>query len=150
MANTFSNLFYHILFSTKGRKDLIGQEIEERVWAYIGGIARNHEIIAVQVGGIENHIHVLIMAKPKFAPSQIVQWIKGESSRWIHETFPELRSFEWQDGFGVFSVSKSNVSDVVDYIKNQREHHAKQTFEEEYISMLKLNGIEYDERYVFD
>ncbi len=150
MANTYSNLFYHIVFSTKGRKDLITKDIESRVWAYIGGIARNHEIIAVQVGGIENHIHVLIMAKPKFAPSKIVQWLKGESSRWIHETFPEMRAFEWQDGYGIFSVSKSNVADVVEYIKKQREHHTKQTFEDEYISMLKLNDIDYDERYVFD
>ena len=150
MANTYSNLFYHIVFSTKGRKDLIDRNVEERVWAYIGGIARKHQLIAIQVGGIENHIHVLILAKPKIAPSQIVQWLKGESSRWIHETFPELAKFEWQDGFGVFSVSKSNVPDVVEYIKNQREHHQKQTFEDEYLSMLKLNGIDYEERYVFD
>ena len=150
MANTYSNLFYHIVFSTKGRKDLIDRNVEERVWAYIGGIARKHQLIAIQVGGIENHIHVLILAKPKIAPSQIIQWLKGESSRWIRETFPELAKFEWQDGFGVFSVSKSNVPDVVEYIKNQREHHQKQTFEDEYLSMLKLNGINYDERYVFD
>lgn len=150
MANTYSNLFYHIVFSTKGRKDLIDRNVEERVWAYIGGIARKHQLIAIQVGGIENHIHVLILAKPKIAPSQIVQWLKGESSRWIHETFPGLAKFEWQDGFGVFSVSKSNVPDVVEYIKNQREHHQKQTFEDEYLSMLKLNGIDYEERYVFD
>ena len=150
MANTYSNLFYHIVFSTKGRKDLISAEIEERVWAYIGGIARKHEIIAVQVGGIENHIHILILAKPKIAPSQIVQWLKGESSRWIHQTFPDLAKFEWQDGYGVFSVSKSNVPDVVEYITNQRGHHAEQSFEEEFISMLKLSGIDYDERYVFD
>jgi putative transposase len=150
MANTYSNLFYHIVFSTKGRIDLISPEIEARVWAYIGGIARKHELIAVQVGGIENHIHVLILAKPKIAPSQIVQWLKGESSRWIHETFPELAKFEWQDGYGIFSVSKSNVSDVVEYIKNQREHHQKHSFEDEYVSMLTLNGIDYDERYVLD
>src|SRR4051812_20316499 len=150
MANTYSNLFYHIIFTTKGRTNLISPEIEARVWAYIGGIARKHELIAVQIGGIENHIHVLILAKPKIAPSQIVQWVKGESSRWIHETFPELRSFAWQDGYGVFSVSKSNVSDVVEYIKNQREHHQKQSFDDEYISVLRLNGIDYDERYIFD
>lgn len=150
MANTYSNLFYHIVFSTKGRKDLISRDMEERLWAYIGGIARNHELIAVQVGGIENHIHVLILAKPKFAPSQIVQWLKGESSRWVHETFDDLKDFEWQDGYGVFSVSKSNVPDVVAYIKGQREHHMKQTFEDEYVSLLKLNGIDYDERYLFD
>ena len=150
MANTYSNLFYHIVFSTKGRKNLISPEIEARVWAYIGGIARKHEIIAIHVGGIENHIHVLILAKPKIAPSQIVQWLKGESSKWIHDTFSDMGSFAWQDGFGVFSVSKSNVREVVDYIKNQREHHKKQTFEDEYTSMLSLNGIDYDERYVFD
>jgi putative transposase len=150
MANTYSNLFYHIVFSTKGRKDLISPEIEARVWAYIGGIARKHEIIAVQVGRIDNHVHVLILAKPKFSPSQIVQWLKGESSRWIHRTFPDLAKFEWQDGYGVFSVSKSSVPDVAQYIEHQREHHQKQSFEDEYISMLKLNGIDYDERYVFD
>ncbi|MBP6004025.1 MAG: IS200/IS605 family transposase [Pyrinomonadaceae bacterium] len=150
MANTYSNLFYHVVFSTRGRKDLISQDIEARVWAYIGGVARLHGLIAIQVGGIENHIHVLILAKPKIAPSQIVQWLKGESSRWIHGTFPELRSFEWQDGYGIFSVSKSAVREVVDYIKNQREHHKEQTFEDEYLSMLRLNGIDYDERYVLD
>lgn len=150
MANTYSNIFYHIVFSTKGRKDTISPEIEARLWAYIGGIARKHGIIAVQVGGTENHIHVLILAKPKIAPSQIVQWLKGESSRWIHETFPEMHSFAWQDGYGIFSVSKSNVPDVVEYIKNQREHHQRQSFEDEYISMLKLNEIEYDEQFVFD
>jgi len=150
MANTYSNLFYHLVFSTKSRKDVIDRKIENRVWAYIGGIARKHEIIAVHVGGIENHIHVLVLAKPKIAPSQIVQWLKGESSKWIHEEFPELSTFAWQDGYGIFSVSKSNVPDVIEYIKNQREHHAKQSFEDEYISLLNLNGIDYDERYVFD
>ncbi len=150
MANTYSNLFYHIVFSTKGRKDLISPEIEARIWAYIGGIARNHEVVAIKIGGIENHIHVLIMARPKIAPSQIVQWLKGESSKWLHDTFPELRDFAWQDGFGVFSVSKSNVPNVVEYIKTQREHHKMQTFEDEYVSMLRLHGIDYDDRYLFD
>jgi REP element-mobilizing transposase RayT len=150
MANTYSHLFYHIVFSTKGRRDLVSREIEERVWAFIGGIARKHEAIAVHVGGTENHVHVLVLAKPKFAPSQVVQWLKGESSRWIHETFDDMRSFEWQDGYGIFSVSKQNVPRVVDYIKIQREHHATQSFEDEYISMLKLSGIDYDERYLFD
>ena len=105
---------------------------------------------ALQVGGIENHVHVLIMAKPAIVPSQIAQWLKGESSKWIHEAFPNLAKFGWQDGYGIFSVSKSNVPEVIDYIKNQREHHARHTFEDEYISLLKLNGIDYDERYVFD
>jgi len=150
MANTYSNLFYHFVFSTKGRVDFIDKEIEDRVWAYIGGIARKHGLSALQNGGIENHAHVLVMAKPIHSPSQIAQWVKGESSKWIHETFPDLCDFGWQDGYGVFSVSKSNVPEVIQYIKDQRVHHSKQSFEDEYISLLKLNGIDYDERYVFD
>ncbi len=151
MANTYSNLFYHIVFSTKGRKDVIDRNFEARAFGRTSGALREtQEIIAVQGGGIENHIHILILAKPKIAPSQIVQWLKGESSRWIHETFDELKEFEWQDGFGIFSVSKQNVPRVVEYIKNQRGHHTEQTFEEEYISMLKMSGIDFDERYLFD
>ena len=90
------------------------------------------------------------MSKPVHSPSQIAQSLKGESSKWIHEEFPQLGEFGWQDGYGVFSVSKSNVPEVVEYIKNQREHHKKQTFEDEYVSMLRLHGIDYDERYLFD
>jgi len=150
MANTYSNLFYHIVFSTKGRVDFIMQEIEERVWAYIGGIARKHGMTALQIGGIENHVHALIMAKPIISPSDIAKYLKADSSKWIKTEFPELKGFGWQDGYGIFSVSKSNARDVIEYIKNQREHHAKQSFEEEYVSLLKLNGIDYDERYLFD
>jgi REP element-mobilizing transposase RayT len=92
----------------------------------------------------------MIMAKPVISPSDIAKYLKGDSSKWIKTEFSELKGFSWQDGYGVFSVSKSNVPDVIEYINNQREHHAKQTFEEEYVSCLKLNGIEYDERYLFD
>ena len=150
MANTYSNLFYHIVFSTKGRFSFIDRQIEERIWAYIGGIARKREMTALQVGGIENHIHVLVLAKPVVAPSQIAQWLKGESSKWIHDEFPHLSKFGWQDGYGVFTVSQSQVPDVIEYIRNQRKHHQDQSFEEEYVSLLKLNGVDYDKRYVFD
>ncbi len=150
MANTYSNLFYHIVFSTKGRLDIIDVQIEARVWAYIGGIARKHGLIALQIGGIENHIHILIIAKPSISPSQIAQWLKGESSKWIRQEFPNLQKFGWQDGFGVFSVSKSQAPQVIEYIKDQREHHKKQSFEDEYIALLKLHGVDYDERYLFD
>ena len=150
MANTYSNLFYHIVFSTKGRISFIDRQIEERIWAYIGGIARKREMTALQVGGIENHIHVLVLAKPVVAPSQIAQWLKGESSKWIHDEFPHLSKFGWQDGYGVFTVSQSQVPDVIEYIRNQRKHHQDQSFEQEYVSLLKLNGVDYDKRYVFD
>ena len=149
MANTFSQIYFHIVFSTKNRVDWINPEIEQRVWAYIGGIARKHNMTAIQVGGIDNHIHALIGSPTTFAPSQVAKYLKGDSSRWIHNEFQAMRDFAWQDGYGVFSVSRSEISRVVDYIKTQREHHKKQTFEDEFITLLKLHGIEYDERVLF-
>lgn len=150
MANTYSSLFYHIVFSTKNRKNFINREIEKRVWSYLGGIARKHKVTALQIGGIENHIHALLMSPPILAPSKIGQFLKGDSSKWIHQEFPDLKSFAWQDGYGAFSVSKSNVPKVIDYIKNQRRHHLKQSFEDEYIELLKLHETDYDEKYLFD
>ena len=150
MANTYSSLFYHVLFSTKYRKRLIHRDIELRVWAFIGGIARTHDMTAIQVGGIEDHSHALVMAKPVHSPSQIAQHLKGESSKWIHTEFENMSAFAWQDGYGVFSVSKSKVPDVVDYIRRQREHHEKESFEEEYERLMKLHGVEYDARYLLD
>ncbi len=148
MANTFSQCFYHFVFSTKQRVNFIQPEIEDRVWAYIGGIAKNHDMSAVQVGGIEDHVHALVMAKPKWAPSEIVQLLKGESSKWVHQELPNLSKFGWQDGYAVFTVSKSIVPRVVDYIRDQRTHHSTKTFEEEYVELLELHGVEYDERYL--
>ncbi len=149
MANTFTALFYHIVFSTKNRVEYIKPEIEARVWAYIGGIARKHGLTALQVGGMRDHVHVLVLAGPTFAPSEIAKSLKGDSSKWIHEEFPLLRGFAWQDGYGAFTVSKSNVETVIDYIRNQHEHHRKKTFQEEYLEFLNRHEIEYDERYVW-
>ena len=124
-------------------------EIEHRVWEYIGGIARNHNMTALQVGGIEDHAHGLIMAKPTWAPSEIAQLIKGEPSKWIREEFPRLSKFGWQDGYAVFSVSKSIVPRVIEYIRDQRLHHSTKAFEEEYVELLELHGVDYDEQYLF-
>jgi REP element-mobilizing transposase RayT len=120
------------------------------VWAFIGGIARAHDMTAIQIGGMEDHAHALAMAKPVHSPSQIAQHLKGESSKWIHTEFENMRTFAWQDGYGVFSVSRSKVLDVVDYIKRQREHHEKESFEEEYERLMKLHGVDYDARYLLD
>lgn len=150
MANTYSSIFYHIVFSTKNRERWIGVEIENRVWAYIGGIARKHKCTAIQVGGIEDHIHALVLSPPKFAPSEIAQFLKGDSSKWIHEEFPQMREFGWQDGYSAFSVSKSIVPKVVEYIKNQRRKHQGKTFEEEYLELLELHEINIvDEKYLY-
>lgn len=149
MANTYSSIFYHIVFSTKNRENWIDIEIENRVWAYLGGIARKHNCTAIQIGGIENHLHALVLSPTTFSPSQISQFLKGESSKWIHEEFPKLAKFGWQDGYSVFSVSKSIVPKVVEYIKNQREHHKHKNFEDEYAELLKLHEIDIvDEKYL--
>jgi putative transposase len=149
MANTYTSLHYHVIFSTKNREPWLVRDIEQRVWEYIGGIARTHKMTALQVGGVEDHIHALVTAPPTIAPFQIAQFLKGESSKWIHEEFPGMRSFAWQDGYGAFTVSKSNIPEVIAYIQNQREHHRKRTFQEEYLDFLQKNGIEYDERYLW-
>jgi REP element-mobilizing transposase RayT len=149
MANTYTSLYNHIVFSTKNRARHIKPEIERRVWEYIGGIARENKMTALQVGGIEDHIHALILAPPALAPSKIVQLLKGGSSLWIHTEFPELRNFAWQDGYGAFSVNKSILADVERYIQNQRAHHQKMSFQEEYLEFLNKHGVDYDERYVW-
>ena len=150
MANTYTALHYQFVFSTKGRRPWIKPEIEERVWDYLGGIARANKLKPIKVGGIDDHIHMLLGAPPTIAPAKIAQLVKGGSSAWIHEAFRELADFGWQDGYAAFTVSKSAVPDVKSYIENQREHHRKRTFQEEYRAMLDRHGVEYDERYMWD
>ena len=149
MANTYTSLHYHLVFSTRNRVKCISQEIEQRVWAYLGGVARRHRMTALQVGGYEDHVHALIIAPPSVAPSQAAQFLKGESSKWMHEEFPGVKGFAWQDGYGAFTVSKSNLPQVIRYIQTQREHHRKRTFQEEYLEFLQRHGVEYDERYLW-
>lgn len=149
MANTYAALHYHLIFSTKNRGAHLTPEIEQRVWAYIGGVARKHKLTALQIGGFDDHIHALVMAPPTLSPSQIAQYLKGDSSKWIHDTFPQLRDFAWQEGYGAFTVSQSNVPAVVKYIQNQRAHHQQRSFQEEYLEFLQKHGVDYDERYVW-
>ena len=149
MANTYASLHYHLIFSTKNRVRQIPQNIEQRIWAYIGGVARAHNIMPLEIGGIEDHIHALVTAPAVLSPSRIAQYLKGDSSKWIHQEFPALRSFVWQDGYGAFTVSKSNLAGVIRYIQNQRVHHCKKSFQEEYVEFLKKHGVEYDERYIW-
>jgi REP element-mobilizing transposase RayT len=150
MANTYTSLHYHIVFSTKDREPWIRAEMEQRIWAYLGGIAKENKMKPVQIGGIEDHVHILLGAPSTLAPGKIAQLIKGGSSAWVHDTFPNMKGFAWQDGYGAFTVSKSNVPEVIAYIKGQREHHRVKMFKEEYLAMLKRHDIAYDERYLWD
>ena len=149
MSNTYSHCYYHIVFSTKDRFKFIKPDIEARVWSYIGGIAREHGMVPIQIGGIDDHVHALISSSPVVGPSKIAQVLKGGSSHWMRNEFQSMKKFAWQDGFGVFTVCRSHAEKVTEYIKNQRQHHQKQTFEDEYRELLRLHEIEYDERYLF-
>ena len=104
---------------------------------------------ALQVGGTEDHIHALVTAPAVPSPSEIAQYLKGDSSKWIHTEFTRMGQFAWQDGYGAFTVSRSNIPSVIAYIKNQPEHHRKKSFQEEYRELLEKHGIEYDERYIW-
>ena len=150
MANTFTSLHYHVIFSTKNREPWIRPDIETRVWSYLGGIARENDLKALLVGGIENHVHLLLGVPPTMPVSKAVQLIKGGSSGWVKETFGGTAGFGWQDGYGAFTVSKSLVPDVETYIRNQREHHRVRTFEEEDRAVIEKHEIPYEEQYLFD
>ena len=150
MANTYTSLHYHIVFGTKNREPFLRQEIEQRVWSYLGGIARENDMKALTIGGIENHVHLLLGLTPSLAVSKAVQLIKGGSSAWIKENLSGLRGFGWQDGYAAFTVSKSLVPEVDAYIRAQREHHRMKTFEEEYRAFLVKHEIPFDERFLFD
>jgi putative transposase len=149
VANTYTCLRYHIVFSTKNRQPWIAPDIEQRVWAYIGGIARENDMTPLRIGGVEDHVHIVVGMLPTTAPSKAVQLLKGGSSKWMHDSFPALADFAWQDGYGAFTVSRSQLPEVIEYVDNQREHHRTRTFQDEYRSFLEKHEIEFDDRYLW-
>jgi putative transposase len=150
MPSTHTNLLYHIVFSTKCRIPLITKNIQEELYRYIGGIIRGEGGISLEIGGTIDHIHLLTKFKPAISISEMLARIKANSSKWVNENNMKLRKFGWQEGYGAFSVSESQIGAVGKYIRGQEEHHRKQTFQEEYVALLKRHGIEYDERYLWD
>lgn len=148
MPNTFTALHYHIYFSTKDREPWIRHDIGDRVWSFIGGIARENGMKSLRIGGMPNHVHAVLSLPPTLALSKAVQHLKGGSSKWIKEAIPEMKGFSWQDGYAAFSISKSNLSDVIAYVENQREHHRLKPFQDEYVAFLEKHEIAYDKRYL--
>ena len=146
MAHKYANILVHIVFSTKERRNLIPPVLEHKLWRYIDGIGANCCIPVLAVGGMPNHIHVLIALPTDIAVAKSVQILKANSSRWIGE---HNIKFAWQEGYGAFSVSASNLARVKDYIKRQPEHHAKRSFEDEFIALLRKSGVVYDPTQVF-
>lgn len=149
MPSTYSNLLYHIVFSTKDRAPLISDEIKEELYRYMAGIAREEGGTLLEIGGIEDHVHLLAKFKPSIAVSDMLRLIKTNSSKWMHEEKGHPR-FGWQEGYAAFSVSESQVVAVRRYIRNQAVHHRRQSFQEEFVAMLERHGVEYDPRYLWD
>ena len=147
MSHSYAQNHIHLVFSTKNRLKLISKDLQPRLWAYVAGICKNQNMLAFAVGGIDDHIHVLFRLPPTITLVRAVTLIKSNSSKWIRE---KGIKFSWQEGYGAFSVSSSNVSTVIKYIDNQETHHRKFTFEQEFIAMLKKHGIPYDSENVFD
>jgi len=147
MSHTYTANRLHVVFSTKNRRDLISQELQPRLWAYMAEVGRNRAIRVLAVGGIANHAHVLLSLPPVMPLAKAVQTLKGISSRWMNEI--GRGGFAWQEGYAAFSVSQSQINSVIRYVNSQPEHHRKHSFESEFLSLLAKHGIEYDPKYVF-
>lgn len=150
MLGTYSQLLLHIVYSTKARKPWITADVAERLYPYMGGIIRTEKGTLYDIGGVEDHVHLYLKWRPHGSLSDLMRTLKARSSKWVHDTFPALREFAWQEGYSVFSVSKSQEDAVKKYVANQPEHHRKEDTKSELLRMLRLHGVEFDERYVFD
>ncbi len=150
MGQSLVKNFVHLVFSTKYRQPLITPAIEAELHTYIGGICKKLECPPVKVGGYTDHIHVLCLLSKKITLMKLMEEMKSHSSKWIKTKGTEFSNFYWQDGYGAFSVNPAEVNTVIHYIENQKEHHSKKIFQEEYRAFLKKYKVEYDERYVWD
>ena len=149
MPRSYTNLIYHFVFATKNRAPLITAEREERLYEYIGGIIRGLGGILLIVDGVEDHIHLLAKLRPDKSISDVLRDLKANSSGWMHDVFPDAADFSWQNGYGAFTVSESQVQRVSEYIARQKQHHNVEPFEGEFVGLLKKNKIDFDDRYLW-
>ncbi|HYE76051.1 MAG TPA: IS200/IS605 family transposase [Blastocatellia bacterium] len=148
MPSTHLSLHYHLIFSTKDRVAHLHKDRRGRLHAYMGGILNDLGATPECIGGVDDHVHLLIGLRATHRLSDVLRELKSASSKWIHEEI-DNRLFSWQDGYGAFTVSASRIEEVKSYIARQEEHHRKRTFQEEYLEFLKQSAIEYDERYLW-
>ena len=149
MANTYTQIHIQAVFAVQNRESLIHHEWKEELYKYIAGIVQNNHHKLLAINGMPDHLHVFFGFRPIQSLSDLMQDIKGGSSKWINDKKFLRPKFSWQEGYGAFSYSKSQVPQVIEYIKNQEEHHRKKTFLEEYKEFLEKFEIEYDQRYIF-
>lgn len=145
MSRTFTNLLTHLVFSTKNRQPLVVPDFKDELYAYLGGLTKELNGKAYSIGGIDDHVHMLVNLPPVISISDAMRFLKSNSSGWIHNKWPR-KPFAWQQGYAAFSVSHSGVADVCRYIANQEEHHQRVSFVDEFMRLLKLNQLHYDER----
>lgn len=150
MAHTFTHLLAQIIFSTKNREPLLDADLKPRLFAYMGGIVRELGGTAILINGPTDHVHLLVSLPATKSISDFMRVLKTNSSRWVHEEFPERKTFAWQTGYAAFSVSESNRGAVEKYIAGQEEHHRVLTFKDEFISFLQKHGMPYEEKYLWD
>ena len=149
MANTYTQIYLHIVFAVEGRQNLIAPEHNDELQKYITGIvtAQKHKLIAIN--NMPDHLHLLVGLRPDAALSDLVRDVKAGSSKFINEKHWVMGRFSWQEGFGAFSHARSQLDTVILYIQNQQKHHAKQSFQDEYVELLEKFGVEYDHKYIF-
>ncbi|SDQ06087.1 REP element-mobilizing transposase RayT [Chryseobacterium soldanellicola] len=150
MPQSLVKNYVHIIFSTKHREDFIDESIEKELFAYIAILCKDFESTALQIGGTDNHIHILCLLSRKIALMKLVQEIKAHSSKWIKTKGRKYEDFFWQEGYGAFSVSEKNIFPTINYIKNQRKQHQQQSFKDELLEILEKHRIKYDEKYLWD
>ena len=150
MANTYSQIYIQVVFAVEGRQNLIKSEWKDELYKYITGIVKNHKQKLLAINGVSDHIHILLNIKPNIALSDLVRDIKANSSRFVNEKRFLRGKFSWQEGFGAFSYSISQLDEVIKYIENQEEHHKEVSFKDEYLKYLKRFEIDFDENYVFE
>jgi len=145
MPHSYAQNIVHVIFSTKDRRKLIPKELQPKLWAYIAGVCKNHEIHVEAIGGADDHIHLLIRVPATMSVAKAILTIKANSSKWVNEPG---RRFEWQEGYAAFSVSASLVARVARYINTQEAHHKRMTFDAEFVAMLKKHGVKFDPNFV--
>lgn len=150
MSHTYIQFYLHCAFGTKNRLPLLKDDLRPRMFAYMGGIIRELGGIPIMINGPRDHVHMLIALPARMSVSDVIRTVKTNSSRWAHELSSEYSDFEWQTGYGAFSLSKSNLDAVTEYIARQEEHHRRKDFKTEYIELLTMHGISFDERYLWD
>jgi REP element-mobilizing transposase RayT len=148
MASTFRCIKLHVVFGTRDRVPSITPGIRPRLHAYLGGIARNLDTVPLMIGGVEDHVHLLLDVPPKLAPADLIRALKSNSSGWVHDTFPRASKFHWQTGYGAFSVSPTAVPNVMRYIEQQEEHHRRASYGDEMRRILREAGLAFDERWL--